>query len=208
VRRGGSVGFVVTEHPSHLDARRVRRYEEIRGVLEAIAEQPVSSTHYLDVERLGPGPVVLSGSRAPWAAHDPTSLDRLGEVVCAADAPVLGICAGLQLLSRFAGGRIEHMEARGQPPERGYLPLEVLDDRDLLAGLAPQATLFQDHMDEVFDVPPDFRLLARTEACEIQAFAAPERRWWGTQFHPEQFDADHLDGRRVLENFFRLASDR
>jgi GMP synthase (glutamine-hydrolysing) len=201
-----SIGFVVTEDPSYLDAKQARHYEEIRTVLEEIAGRPVSSTHYLDVDELGPGPVVLSGSSAPWAAHDPANLDRLGEVVRATEAPVLGICAGLQLLSRFAGGRIEHMEARGQPPERGYLPLEVLDDGDLLAGLPPRATLFQDHTDEVFDVPPDFRLLARTEACEIQAFAAPERRWWGTQFHPEEFDADHPDGRRVLENFFGLAS--
>ena len=201
-----AVELVVTEHPSYLNAERVRRYEEIRALLEEIAGRPVSSTHYLDVDRLGPGPVVLSGSGAPWAAHDPARLDRLGDAVRAADAPVLGICAGLQLLSRFAGGRIEHMETRGQPPERGYLPLEVLDDGDLLAGLPSRATVFQDHTDEVFDLPPDFRLLARTEACEIQAFAAPERRWWGTQFHPERFDADHPDGRRVLANFFRLAS--
>ena len=201
-----TVELVVTEHPSYLDARRVQRYEEIRRVLEEVSGRPVSSTHYLDVERLGPGPVVLSGSGAPWAAHDPARLDRLGDVVRAADAPVLGICAGLQLLSRFAGGRIEHMEARGQQPERGYLPLEVLDDSDLLAGLPARATVFQDHTDEVLDLPTEFRLLARTEGSEIQAIAAPERRWWGTQFHPERFDADHPDGRRVIANFFRLAS--
>lgn len=201
-----TVELVVTEHPSYLDARRVQRYEEIRRVFEEVSGRPVSSTHYLDVERLGPGPVVLSGSGAPWAAHDPVRLDRLGDVVRAADAPVLGICAGLQLLSRFAGGRIEHMEARGQQPERGYLPLEVLDDSDLLAGLPARATVFQDHTDEVLDLPTEFRLLARTEGSEIQAIAAPERRWWGTQFHPEHFDADHPDGRRVLANFFRLAS--
>jgi GMP synthase (glutamine-hydrolysing) len=88
------------------------------------------------------------------------------------------------------------------------MPLEVLDPAGLLAGLPARATLFQDHEDEVFDLPPDFRVLARTERCEIQAFAAPARRWWGTQFHPERFDAEHPDGGRVLANFFRLASGR
>jgi GMP synthase (glutamine-hydrolysing) len=200
------VTLVVTEHPSYLDAARARRYEDIRATLEEIAERPVSATHYLEVERLGPGPVVLSGSGAPWAAHDPAALDRLGDVVRGTDAPVLGICAGLQLLTKFAGGRIEHMEARGAEPERGYLPLEVLDDGDLLAGLPARAAVFQDHEDEVFDLPPDFRLLARTDGCEVQAFAAPGRRWWGTQFHPERFDAEHPDGRRVVANFFRLAA--
>ncbi len=200
-----AVELVVTEHPSFLDEERTRHYEEIRATLEEVAGRPVSSTHYLEVEELGPGPVVLSGSSAPWSAHDPARLDRLGDAVRATDAPVLGICAGLQLFARFAGGRIEPMETRGQPPERGFLPLEVLADGDLLSGLPERPTLFQSHTDEVFDLPPDFHVLARTEACEIQAIAAPARRWWGTQFHPELFDAEHPDGRRVLANFFRLA---
>jgi GMP synthase (glutamine-hydrolysing) len=205
---GTAVQLVVTEHPTFLDAKRARRYEEIRAILEEAAGRPVSSTHYLDVDRLGPGPVVLSGSGAPWSAHDPAQLERLGDAVQNADAPVLGICAGLQLLARFAGGRVEPMAARGQPPERGYQPLEVLDDSDLLSGLPARATVFQDHTDEVFDLPAGFRVLARTDGSEIQAIAATDRRWWGTQFHPERFDADHPDGRRVLANFFGLASQQ
>jgi GMP synthase (glutamine-hydrolysing) len=200
-----AVTFVITEHPSHLGEERRRRYEKIEARLEEIAGRPVSSVHYLDVERLGPGPIVLSGSGAPWAAHDPVALDRLGSVVRAADACVLGICAGVQLLARFAGGRVEPMAASGRPPEVGYLPLEVLDDSDLLAGLPGRATVFQDHEDEITELPADFRLLARTAGCETQAIAAPGRRWWGTQFHPERFDAEHPDGGRVLANFFELA---
>ena len=98
------------------------------------------------------------------------------------------------------------MDARGQEPERGYLPLEVLDDRDPLAGLPTSATLFQDHTDEVLDGRRTSPPRAHRRG-EIQAFAAPERRWWGTQFHPEHFDEDHPDGRRVLVNFFRLAAE-
>jgi GMP synthase-like glutamine amidotransferase len=201
-----AVGLVVTEHRSRLDAARKRRYEEIRSSLEEIAGQPVRSIHYLDADRLGPGPVVLSGSSAPWDEHDAADLARLGDAVRSADAPVLGICAGLQLLAGFAGGRVEPMAADGRPPERGYLPLDVLDDSDLLAGLPARATVFQSHTDEISELPADFRVLARTRGCEIQAIAAPERRWWGTQFHPERFDADRPDGKRVLANFFELAA--
>lgn len=197
--------FVVTEHPSLLDAERTARYEEIRSLLSGLAGRAVDAVHYLDVPSLGPGPVVLSGSSAPWAAHDPGSLDRLGEAVLAADAPVLGICGGMQLLARFAGGRIATMT----PPDRqelGYAPVEVLDANDLLAGLAEPPTVFHDHRDEVTVLPHGFRVLARTESCAIQAIAAPERRWWGTQFHPERFDDEHPDGERVLRNYFSLAS--
>ena len=199
------VTFILTEHSSFLDTARKERYEAIRATLEEIAGRRVRSVHYSDVDRLGRGPVVLSGSGAPWDRHDPAELERLGDAVRAAEVPVLGICAGLQLLTGFAGGCVEPMAVQGRSPERGYLALEVLDDRDLLAGLPGQATVYQDHTDEIAELPSDFRVLARTAGCEIQAIAAPERRWWGTQFHPERFDPEHPDGRRVIENFFELA---
>lgn len=198
------VDFVITEHPSFLDAERTVRYEEIRRLLSALSDRPVDAVPYLDVRSLGPGPVVLSGSKAPWAVHDPGSLHRLGEAVLAAEAPVLGICAGMQLLARFAGGRIATM-VPAEREERGYGPVEVLDARDLLAGLDERPAVFHDHRDEVTVLPDGFRVLARTESCAIQAIAVPERRWWGTQFHPERFDDEHPDGERVLRNFFSLA---
>jgi GMP synthase (glutamine-hydrolysing) len=198
------VDFVITEHPSFLDQERAGRYEGIRRLLSKLAGLPVSAVHYPDVRSLGPGPVVLSGSSAPWATHNPGSLERLGEAVLAADAPVLGICGGMQLLARFAGGRIATM-VPAEREELGYAPLEVIDADDLLAGLSEPPTVYHDHRDEVTALPEGFRVLARTESCAIQAIAAPERRWWGTQFHPERFDDEHPDGERVLRNYFSLA---
>jgi len=51
-------------------------------------------------------------------------------------------------------------------------------------------------------------VLARSEECAIEAVAAPARRWWGTQFHPELASREHPDGERVLRNFFELAGVR
>ena len=198
--------LVVTEHPSHLTRARAEGYEAIRGALEAMAGGPVESVHYRDVGAVVADTVVLSGSKAPWAAHEPDDLARLGEAVRASERPVFGICAGMQLLTMFAGGEVRPMQESGREPERGYLPLEVLDDSDLLQGLPRTATVFQDHEDEITVLPDGFRVLARTPGCEIQAVAVPERRWWGTQFHPERSDAARPDGERVLRNFFELAA--
>jgi GMP synthase (glutamine-hydrolysing) len=198
-----AVTFVVMEHLSRLTDERAHHYERIRLLLAELGGQPVASMHYLDVEALGPGPVVLSGAGGPWDIHDPAEFERLGRVALSAQAPVLGICGGMQLLAGFVGGRVETMPAARE--ELGYQTLEVLDASDLLAGLGPRATVYQDHRDEIVDLPPCFRVLARTHSCMIQAVAAPERRWWGTQFHPECFDEAHPDGRRVLQNFFELA---
>jgi GMP synthase (glutamine-hydrolysing) len=203
-----SVVLVVTEHASHLTVARRRRYEAIGRHLAEIAGRDVRTVHYLDADALAADAVVLSGAKAPWAAHEPDDLARLGEAVTASGRPTLGICAGLQLLTMFAGGEVRPMRESGREPERGYLPLQVLDGAGLLEGLSPRATVFQDHEDEITVLPDGFRVLARTAGCEVQAVADPERGWWGTQFHPERSDAEHPDGPRVLENFFALASGR
>jgi GMP synthase (glutamine-hydrolysing) len=198
--------LVVTEHSAYLTPERRERYENVRARLEGIAGMPMDAVHYLDAADLSDAEsVVLSGSSAPWAAHDRAELDRLGAVVARATIPVLGICAGMQLMAEWGGGEVRPMAERGAEPELGYSEVDVLDDGDLFAGLSRHPTLFQDHRDEITALPEDFRLLATNAASPIQAVSVPERGWWGTQFHPEWADDDHRDGDRVLRNFFALA---
>ena len=207
-RDRSAVSLVVTEHPAYLDPERTAGYEALRARLEEAGGRTVRSTHFTDVEALSAASaVVLSGAAAPsWAEYDGVGLERLAEAVRSYSGPVLGICAGMQLLAAFAGGSVAPMSARGGDPEVGYLPLEVLDGSDLLRGLPPAPTVFQDHREEVTEVPPGFRVVARTPGCEVQAIADAERGWWGTQFHPERTDDEHPDGRRVLANFFELVA--
>jgi GMP synthase (glutamine-hydrolysing) len=199
------IAFVVTEHASYLDAERRAGYEAVRARLEQVSGVRVRTTHYADVRRFeAPRAVVLSGASAPYAAYENGSFDGLRGAVRAYGGPVLGICAGMQLLAHFAGGDVEPMKAAGNEPEHGFLPLEVLDDSDLLQGLPRRTIVFHDHHEEVTAVPDGFRVLARTAACAVQAIADSDRGWWGTQFHPERADATHPDGDRVLANFFAL----
>ncbi len=198
-----SVRFVITEHPGAITGERRRHYERIRGRLERIAGRPVRSVPYPEVENLTGAPaVVLSGSFAPWAVHEQGALDSLGEVVRAFRGPVLGICAGVQLQAVFAGGSIGPAAA---PPASGYLPVQVTDASDLLSGLAPEASVYHHHSEEIRTLPDGFRVLASTPWCRVEAMADPSRGWWGTQFHPEEYSAEHPDGERVLKNFFGLA---
>ena len=96
---------------------------------------------------------------------------------------MLGICAGMQLLGRFAGGRIEH----AAEPEIGELEIDVVEPDGLLRGLGERPRVFQYHFDELTELPAGFRVLASTDRCRVQAIASEERGWWGTQFHPESY---------------------
>ncbi len=194
--------FVLSEHPGGLTEERLARYRENERRLAGLARAEVTTAPYARVERLDADAVVLSGSADPWAAHDPHELERFRDALRAYEGPLLGICAGLQLLASAAGGDVARAERATGP---AFAEVEVVDGSDLLAGVGERATVWEHHTDEVRSLPPGFRLLARSDGCAVEALAAEERPWWGTQFHPEEWSGEHPAGRVVLENFLRLA---
>jgi len=197
------VTLVVTEHSGALPPERLAHYEAVRGRLEHAAGTPVTAVPYEEVGSLGGADaVVLSGSFAPWADHTPDAIDRLGDVVRAYDGPVLGICAGMQLQARFAGGTVCHSPGG---LETGFSSVDVLEHDGLLRGLPTRIDVYQHHGDEIDELPKGFRVLARSATCATEAIVDPARRWWGTQFHPEEFDSAHPVGEQILRNFFELA---
>ena len=199
-----TVEVVYTERRRDLTDARSRNYERLRQQLADASGETVAASHYEDVDaaRLArASEIVLSGSSEPWATRDEDELSRLGEAVIASGRPVLGICAGMQLLARFAGGTL----GPGSRPEHGFLPIDVLDDSDLLRDLPARPVVFHDHTDEITTLPDGFRVLAASPDCAVQALSVPERRWWGTQFHPEESSTEHPDGGQVIRTFFALA---
>jgi GMP synthase (glutamine-hydrolysing) len=196
------VAFVLSERAEGLGPARMAGYREVERSLAALADADVTTVHYADIERVEADATVLSGSYDPWASHDPQALTRLRDDLRGRDGPILGICAGMQLLATAAGADVA---AAHRPTGPVFGPVDVLDDRDLLEGLGGEISVWHHHGDEVKGPPAGFRVLARSTACDVEALAADDRPWWGTQFHPEAWTDEHPAGRRILENFFRLA---
>lgn len=100
----------------------------------------------------------------------------------AAELPTLGICLGAQLLAKALGARVYPNRVK----EIGWYDLEILPAafRDpLLMGSREVETVFQWHGD-TFDLPPGAIHLARSVACEHQAFRMGANTY-GLQFHLE-----------------------
>ena len=97
----------------------------------------------------------------------------------AADAPILGICLGAQIIARVLGGRVFlHPD---DLCEVGYQPLHpARSDCPLFPS---PLHVFHWHR-EGFDLPPGAELLARGMIFENQAFSLGKRAF-GVQFHPE-----------------------
>ncbi|MEM2057675.1 MAG: GMP synthase, partial [Thermoproteota archaeon] len=87
----------------------------------------------------------------------------------------------------------------------GFLPVRVVKRDPIFSGLGDIIYVDENHYCEVKMLPPGFDLLASTEECRIQVMKHRERPLYGVQFHPQIFDENHPDGRRILENFFKIA---
>jgi GMP synthase (glutamine-hydrolysing) len=73
----------------------------------------------------------------------------------------------------------------------------------LFAGLAGPQQIWMSHRDVVGRVPEGFSVVGRTDTCAVAAIAAPERKLYGVQFHPEV--AHTRRGQEYLANFvFRV----
>jgi GMP synthase (glutamine-hydrolysing) len=137
--------------------------------------------------------IILSGSPASVYETGAPKVDprfyRLG-------LPVLGICYGLHRMTTDHGGRVSPLGHK----EYGRARVEVLADDPLFARVPGRSFVsWMSHGDTVAETPRGFRIIARSEGGLPAAFADPERRMWGVQFHPETSHCEH--GMEVLEAF-------
>ena len=199
----GPIVVVDTEHAGARDPVTRGRLESLRARLGELTGAPVSVQHYLDANRTGFGAqaAVLSGSLSVWAAHDPSELAAFRRQILDFDGRLFGICAGMQLIASALGGSVGHAAS----PEHGFTEVE-LESNDLFAGLSRAAGFYQNHDDEVTEVPESVTVIARN-AAGVQAIHVPARGWWGTQFHPELGDESHPAGDVVLANAARLITE-
>jgi len=160
--------------------------------------------------RLAPGEllVVMGGSMGVGDADRPelaflrAEIDLLAHCL-AANAPVLGICLGAQLLAAAAGARVAPMvDPRGaRCYEVGWAPIRfhAHDEADpVLRRLPATAQVLHWHGDAC-DLPAGARRLASSELCPNQAFQLGARLF-GLQFHCEVDSED-------VEEFVRVDGD-
>lgn len=163
--------------------------------------------------------VFLSGHFTDFKYYDEADYAGLKALLYDVPCPILGVCAGQQLIGRFYGGELEPMGAlpftladpfvmtrfHGQKLEAGWATVRLHQPHPLVRGLDDRATVLSLHRWEVKDVPKEFILLGETDLCEVQIIAHKELPLFGTVFHPERYDDAHPDGKHILENFFTIA---
>ena len=149
------------------------------------------------IRAFAPKGIILSGGpKSVYEEGAPVIAEELFEL----GVPVLGICYGMQLMSRHFGGRVVpagkrefgHAEllAQGQPGP--------LFDGFFIEGKSP---VWMSHGDHVEAVPEGFEVVARTGNAPVCAIQNTARRLYGVQFHPEVNHTPH--GQQLLDTFVR-----
>lgn len=173
---------------TQLIARRVRE----AGVYSEIA--PFNSAQAA-FERMKPKGIILSGGPAsvPEAGSP-----RAPQILFDAGIPILGICYGQQTMSQQLGGTVEP----GDSGEFGRAFIDIAEDCLLFDGLWEKGSRHQvwmSHGDKVTAFAPGFRVVATTQGAPFAVIADDERRFYGTQFHPEVVHTP--DGAKLISNF-------
>ena len=175
---------------TQLIARRVRE----AGVYSEIAPFSQAEAAF---ERMSPKGIILSGSPASVPEDDSP---RAPQVLFDSGLPILGICYGQQVMSQQLGGRVEP----GDSGEFGRAFLTVTEHCSLFDGLwevGERHQVWMSHGDKVTEFAPGFRIVAVSDGAPFAVIADEERRYYGTQFHPEVVHTP--DGGKLIANFVR-----
>ncbi len=154
---------------SQLIARRVR---ELHVYCELFPWDAPAET----VLALHPKGFILSGG--PASVYAPGA-PQVPAYVLESGLPVLGICYGMQALTRALGGTVAPSGAR----EYGPATLRAIRPNPLLPEGAQR--VWMSHGDRIERPPLGFVPLAESDNSPVAAIGDLERGYFGVQFHPE-----------------------
>jgi GMP synthase (glutamine-hydrolysing) len=170
--------------------------------------------HTITVEKLqemNPKGIIFSGGPNSVYAENAFHCD---ERIFELGIPILGICYGMQLMTKHFGGTVEKATHR----EYGKATIHVENESTLFKGLPSEQVVWMSHSDLVTEAPAGFTVDATNPSCPIAAMSNEVRKLYAVQFHPEVrhsvygndllkkfvFDVCGCEGNWSMENFIEM----
>ncbi len=180
--------IVILDFGSQYSLLIARRIRECQVYCELLPHD----TPWEKIVHLNPRGFVLSGGPASVYAKDAPMAPAY---VYESHLPVLGICYGMQVITKQLGGHV----MPGKKREYGHAILHISQvDSPLFAGLPESTPVWMSHGDRLEEMPPEFNALAYTENSPY-AVIGNGHNIYGLQFHPEV--AHTPEGNTILRNF-------
>ena len=168
-----------------LIARRIRESK-----VHSLVVPPSISVE--EIKKLNPYGIIFSGGpNSVYEKGAPTFSKKVLEL----GIPILGICYGMQLVGKLAGGKIK----KSGKSEYGHTVVKFERRNPLFKGLDPESITWMSHRDKVEKLPKGFKAVAKSENTACAAFCNKENNIFGVQFHPEVLHT--VNGNKILKNF-------
>ena len=115
--------------------------------------------------------------------------------------PILGICFGHQVLSKFCGGKVKQSKHR----EFGLAKIYKKKDSLIIKNFFKKKNtikVWMSHADQVSKLPETFRVIASSDNSKFAIVESKLEKFFGVQFHPEVTHTQN--GKKIISNFIFL----
>jgi GMP synthase (glutamine-hydrolysing) len=170
---------------NQLITRRIREF----GVYSELHPHTLTAE---EIKEMNPKGIIFSGG--PNSVYDENSFS-CDEKIFDLGIPVLGICYGMQLMTKHFGGKVEKAKHR----EYGKATIKLEKESKIFNNLPSEQVVWMSHGDLVVATPEGFTVDATSPSCPISAMSDMSRNLYGVQFHPEVRHSVY--GNDLLKNF-------
>ena len=168
----------------------VRRIRELGVFSELISHKKIKSSQIKSNVK----GIILSGG--PLNVYQLNN-DLFDNKILKLGIPILGICFGHQILSKFNDGKVKQSKHR----EFGLTNIYKRNNSLLIKNFFNKKTkkVWMSHADQVTKLPKNFRVIASSENSKFAIVENKIKNFFGVQFHPEVTHTEN--GKKIISNF-------
>ena len=185
--------IIIVDFGSQLTKLIARRIRELGVYSEIITPTDVLKLkNFISIKG-----IILSGGPSTVTKRNYQSIPK---TIFNKNIPILGVCYGLQLISKLLGGKIKSSKKR-----REFGRAFIFKSKESLLTknfFKSKSAVWMSHEDAVVKLPANFKSIAYTADSKLTAIEDKKKKIYGVQFHPEVSHTDN--GRQIFKNFLFL----
>ena len=186
--------ILIVDFGSQFTQLIVRRIREFGIFSEVVSHKKIKSSQ---IKKNIKG-IILSGG--PLNVYQLRN-NLFDEKILKLKIPILGICFGHQILSKFNGGKVKQSKHREFGLANIYKKKESLIIKNFF-NKKKTIKVWMSHSDQVSKLPKTFRVIASSDNSKFAIVESKLEKFIGVQFHPEVTHTEN--GKKIISNFIFL----